>query len=420
MQAARKFCIIVPDGMADWPLAKLSGRTPMEVARKPNMDRVAAEGVVGMARLVPGKMQPSSDVANLCLLGYDPRKYHTGRGPLEAASLGIKLGPREIAFRLNLITVDGKGVIEDYCAGEIPSKEAAVIVDAVKAAFADKPVRFHPGISFKHIMVYFGDAEMAPTCFAPHDHMGEDFHLYLPKGPGSELLIEMILASRKLLENHEINKVRIDLGENPANMIWPWSPGRTPDLEQFESRWGIKGAVICCVDLIKGIAALAGLDRIDVPGATGSYDTDYAAKGRYAINALRQYDFVFVHVEAPDTAGHAGDVQQKIKAIEEIDRHVVGPVHEALKSHGNYRLLVMPDHPTVIEKRTHVSEPVPFALCGAGIGKDRGKSEREEEGGEEAPLPFAESSVPKTALQFDEGHRLIEYMIKDGADEREG
>jgi len=400
MQAARKYCIIVPDGMADWPLPRLTGRTPMEVARKPNMDCVAAEGVVGMARLIPGKMPPSSDVANLCLLGYDPRKYHTGRGPLEAASLGIKLGPREIAFRCNLITVDGKGVIEDYCAGEIPSKEAAILIGVLKEAFADKPVKFHPGISFKNIMVYCGEDEMSPTCFPPHDHMGEDFHVHLPKGPGSELLIEMIQASRKLLESHEINKVRIDLGENPANMIWPWSPGRTPDLEQFERRWGIKGTVICAVDLIKGIAALAGLDSIDVPGATGSYDTDYSAKGRYAVNALQQYDFVFVHVEAPDTAGHAADIQQKIKAIEEIDRHVVGPVHEALKPHGNYRLLVMPDHYTPVEKRTHMPDPVPFALCGAGIESD-------------ASLPFAESSVPKATVRFEEGHQLIEYMIKD-------
>jgi len=400
MHAARKYCIIVPDGMADCPLPRLTGRTPMEVARKPNMDRVAAEGVVGMARLIPGKMPPSSDVANLCLLGYDPQKYHTGRGPLEAASLGIKLGPREIAFRCNLITVDGKSLIEDYSAGEISSKEAAILIDAVANAFAGKPVKFHAGISFRNIMVYNGDDEMAPTCFAPHDHMGEDFRVYLPKGPGSELLIEMILASRKLLESHEINKVRIDLGENPANMIWPWSPGRTPDLVQFEQRWGIKGAVICCVDLIKGIAALAGLDSIDVPGATGSYDTDYGAKGRYAVNALQQYDFVFVHVEAPDTAGHAADIQQKIKAIEEIDRHIVGPVYGALKSHGNYRLLVMPDHFTPVEKRTHISDPVPFALCGAGIGSD-------------AALPFAESSVPKAALKFEKGHELIEYMITD-------
>jgi len=396
---ARKYCIIVPDGMADYPLAKLGGRTPMEVARKSNMDRVAAAGVVGMARLVPPKMQPSSDVANLCLLGYDPARYHTGRGPLEAASLGIKLGPAEIAFRCNLITVDGKNCIEDYSAGEISSKEASVLMAAVAEAFSSKPVRFYPGISFRNIMVYAGDAEMSPTCFAPHDHMGEDFRKFLPKGPGEELLCEMILASKKLLDEHEVNKVRVDLGENPANMIWPWSPGRMPSLTQFSARWGLKGAVICCVDLIKGIATLVGLDRIEVPGATGSYDTDYAAKGRYAIDALQQYDFVFVHIEAPDTAGHAADIQQKIKAIEEIDRHIVGPVHEALVRHGDYRLLVMPDHPTPVEKRTHVPDPVPFALCGSGIEHTDA-------------LPYAEHSVEKATLRFEEGHKLIEYMMQ--------
>ena len=394
----RKYCIIVPDGMADWPLSKLGGRTPMEVARKPNMNRVAAEGLVGMARLIPPKMPPSSDVANLCLLGYDPLKYHTGRGPLEAASLGITLGPAEIAFRCNLITIDGKNCIEDYSAGEISSKEAAILIDVVKHAFAGKPVRFYPGISFRNIMVYCGDDPMEAACVPPHDHMGEDYRKHLPTGPGSQLLTELILASRPILEQHEINKVRVDLGENPANMIWPWSPGRTPKLAKFQERWGLKGAVICAVDLIKGIAALAGLDRIDVPGATGSYDTDYAAKGRYAANALQGYDFVFVHVEAPDTAGHAADVPQKIKAIEEIDRHVVGPIHDALKAHGDYRLLVMPDHPTPIEKRTHVADPVPFALCGAGIRASE-------------PLPFAESSVAKTTAIFEQGHKLIEYMI---------
>ena len=396
---ARKYCIIVPDGMADWPLSKLGDRTPMDVARKPNMDRVAAEGLVGMARLIPAKMQPSSDVANLCLLGYDPARYHTGRGPLEAASLGIKLGPAEIAFRCNLITVDASNCIEDYSAGEISSKEAAILVDALKGAFAGKPVRFYAGISFRNIMVYAGEQEMAPTCFAPHDHMGEDFRKYLAKGPGCVLLNELTLASREVLEEHEVNKVRIDLGENPANMIWPWSPGRMPSLASFTERWGLRGAVICAVDLIKGIAALAGLDRIDVPGATGSYDTDYAAKGRHAVDALKRYDFVFVHVESPDTAGHAADILQKIKAIEEIDKHVVGPVHQALKARGDFRLLVMPDHPTPIEKRTHVPDPVPFALCGEGIRAAEA-------------LPFAESSVARTTTRFEEGHKLIEYVIK--------
>jgi len=393
-----KYCIIVPDGMADYALPKLGGRTPLDVARKPNMDRIAAEGLVGMARLVPPGMQPSSDVANLCLLGFDPREHYTGRGPLEAASLGIPLGARDLAFRCNLITVDDNDLIEDYSAGEISSKEAAVLIELVGRRFEGRGVTFHPGISFRNIMVYSGDGPMEPTCFAPHDHMGEPFRTYLPQGPGSEALAGLILESRDFLEDHEINRVRVDLGENPANMIWPWSPGRSPKLPSFGSRWGLRGAVICAVDLIKGIAVLVGLDRIDVPGATGSYDTDYAAKGRYAVRALQDYDFVFVHVESPDTAGHAADIQQKIKAIEEIDKLIVGPVHEALCRTGSFRLLVTPDHPTPIEKRTHVADAVPFALCGSDIRPAE-------------KLPFSEASVERAQLRFEEGHRLIEHLL---------
>ena len=393
-----KYCIIVPDGMADYALPKLGGRTPLDVARKPNMDRIAAEGLVGMARLVPPGMQPSSDVANLCLLGFDPREHYTGRGPLEAASLGIPLGARDLAFRCNLITVDDNDLIEDYSAGEISSKEAAVLIELVGRRFEGRGVTFHPGISFRNIMVYSGDGPMEPTCFAPHDHMGEPFRTYLPQGPGAEALAGLILESRDFLEDHEINRVRVDLGENPANMIWPWSPGRSPKLPSFGSRWGLRGAVICAVDLINGIAVLVGLDRIDVPGATGSYDTDYAAKGRYAVQALQDYDFVFVHVESPDTAGHAADIQQKIKAIEEIDKLIVGPVHEALRRTGSFRLLVTPDHPTPIEKRTHVADAVPFALCGSDIRPAE-------------KLPFSEASVERAQLRFEEGHRLIEHLL---------
>ena len=395
-----KYCIVVPDGMADYPITRLADRTPLEAARTPNMDCMAEEGLVGMVKLVPSRMQPSSDVANLSLLGYDPRKYYTGRGPLEAASMGIELGANDIAFRCNLITVDNEDRIEDYSAGEISAKEAGLLIDAVKQEFADRNVTFHPGISFRNIMIYNGPEEMTPTCFAPHDHMGEGFQKYLPKGAGSKLLAELILRSREVLEQHEINKVRIDLGENPANMIWPWSPGGALDLEPFSDRWGVAGAVICAVDLIRGIGMLAGLDIIEVPGATGSYDTDYAAKGRYAAQALEKYDFVFVHVESPDTAGHAADIQQKVLAIEEIDKQIVGPVHEALRAMDEYRLLVLPDHPTPIAKRTHTGDPVPFAMCGSGVVAEK-------------KLPFAESSVAAATVRFPKGHKLIESFLGD-------
>jgi len=394
-----KYCIIVPDGMADYPVSRLADKTPLEAARTPHMDRVAAEGVVGAARLVPRGMHPSSDVANLALLGYDPAVCYTGRGPLEAASMGIQLGPDDIAFRCNLITVGADDVIEDYSAGEISSKEAALLMSALQEEFGGRDLAFHPGISFRNIMVYSGSGEMDPACFAPHDHMGEPYRKYLPKGPGADLLIELIEKSRELLETHEVNKVRVDLGENPGNMAWPWSPGSTPSLQNFAERWGVRGAVICAVDLIRGIALLAGLTPLDVPGATGSYDTDYAAKGSHAVDALADYDLVFVHIEAPDTAGHAADVQQKIRAIEEIDKHIVGPVHQALRARGDYRLLVMPDHPTPVSKRTHVSDPVPFAMCGMEISPA-------------GNLPFTESSVPAAKLRFDKGHELMQFLVR--------
>jgi len=399
MTAAMKYCIIVPDGMADYPIPRLADKTPLEAARTPNMDRVAADGIVGAARLVPRGMQPSSDVANLALLGYDPSICYTGRGPLEAASIGIKLGPDDVAFRCNLITVDSDDNIEDYSAGELPTKEAAVLIEAVQKALGGDDLVFHPGISFRNILVYSGTREMEPNCFAPHDHMGEPYSKYLPKGRGSAVLIDLIEKSRNVLESHEVNKVRIDLGENPANMIWPWSPGRTPSLQNFTERWALNGAVICAVDLIRGIAKLAGLTPIDVPGATGSYDTDYAAKGSYAIDALDEYDFVFVHIEAPDTAGHAADIAQKIRAIEEIDKHIVGPLHQALRERGEYRLLILPDHPTPIAKRTHVSDPVPFAICGANIVQDD-------------KLPFSESSVASAKLKFEKGHELMQFLVR--------
>ena len=394
--------MIVPDGMADWPLRQLNNRTPLQVARTPNMDRVAAEGTVGQVLTTPADLPPGSDVANLSLLGYDPHEAYTGRGPLEAAAMGIELAPGEVAFRCNLVTIDENECLRDYSAGEIPSREAGILISTVQKAMAeDEPdVTFYPGISFRNLMVYRGPSPMMASTVPPHDIMGQPFEKHLPTGEGSAILRKLMLGTRRLLEEHEVNTVRLDLGENPGNMIWLWGGGTVPRLESFEKRFGKKGAVVAAVDLVRGTAVYLGLDRIDVPGATGSYDTNYTGKAQAAIDALDRYDFIFVHIEAPDTAGHAGNVEEKVRAIERIDREIVGPVHEALRARGDYRLIVVPDHPTPIEKKTHVHEAVPFALCGRGITRIR-------------EVPFTEAGGRDSGLKLDKGHELMAYFLRE-------
>ena len=396
-----KYVMIVPDGMADVPLRQLSNRTPMQAARTPNMDRIAAEGIVGQTLNTPADLPPGSDVANLSLLGYDPHECYTGRGPLEAAAMGIELNPGEVAFRCNLVTIDENDRLRDYCAGEIPSREAAILIGAIQKAVADDlpDVTFYAGISFRNLMVYRGRSPMTAATTPPHDIMGEPFDKHLPTGEGSAILRKLMLTTRVLLEAHEVNTVRVDLGENPANMIWLWGQGTAPDLEPFERKYGKKGSVVAAVDLVRGTAVYLGLESIDVPGATGSYDTNYAGKAQAAIDALDRCDFVFVHIEAPDTASHAADIEQKVHAIEKIDREIVGPIHEALLARGEYRLIVLPDHATPIERKTHVHEPVPFALCGRGVEPVR-------------DVPFTEAGGRESGLKFDQGHELMAYFLR--------
>ena len=396
-----KFVMIVPDGMADWPIKQLNNRTPLQVARTPNMDRVAAEGIVGQVLTTPKGLPNGSAVANLSLLGYDPHDAYTGRGPLEAAALGIDLAPGEIAFRCNLITIDEHDCLRDYSAGEIPSRESAILINAIRKKTAEEVanVTFYPGISFRNLMVYRGTSRMEPVTIPPHDIMGQPFEKHLPEGAGSSILKKLMLGTRRMLEEHEVNTIRVDLGENPANMIWLWGGGTAPRLEPFAKRFSKKGAVIAAVDLIRGTAIYLDLDPIEVEGATGSTDTNYAGKGQAAIDALDDYDFVFVHIEAPDTAAHAGNVEEKVRAIERIDRDVVGPIHDALKRRGDYRLIVVPDHATPIETRTHVGEPVPFALCGANV-----ESIRE--------MPLTEAAGSESGLKFDVGYELMPYFLR--------
>lgn len=392
-----KYAIVVPDGLADFPLEELDGKTPIEVARVPNMDAVSRAGKLGTAVTIPEGMPAGSDVANLSLLGYDPRRYYTGRAPLEAASLGVGLGAEEVAFRCNLVTVSD-GVMVDYSAGHIRTEEARVLLGLLSQQLAGEEVTFHLGTSYRHLMVYRGSEPMEVHTTPPHDIMGEPIERHLPRGRGAELLVRLMERSRAVLAGHEVNAVRRDLGENPATMIWLWGEGRRPEMPSFQERFGLRAGVISAVDLINGIGVLLGMERIRVPGATGYYDTDYAAKGRYAVEALERLDLVYVHVEAPDEAAHDGSARMKVETLERIDRYVVGPLWEALKERGEYRMMVVSDHYTSTERRTHVAEPVPFAICGTGIEPIR-------------ELPFSEANAAMGELEIDQGHLLMEYFL---------
>jgi len=362
-----KALLVLGDGMADEPIAELGGKTPLEYARTPSFDRIAREGACGMLRTIPPGCEAGSDIASLSILGYDPRKYYTGRGPLEAASMGIALGRGDIAYRCNLVTVTD-GVMEDFSAGHIPSRDGGPLIHALAPGMDD--VSLHAGISYRNLMVVPGGkgAETTP----PHDIVGERIEPYLPKGGDAPRLIRAMEMSREILPGQPVNRERIARGERPATMIWPWSGGKTPDLPPFRDKYGCSGAMISAVDLLNGIARLAGMEVVRVPGATGYLDTDYDAKARYAIEALGRVDFLYLHVEAPDEAGHMGNVEEKVKAIERVD----GMVGKILGFFDGI-VAVLPDHPTPIRVKTHTPDPVPFAVMGLERDRCRRLTERE-------------------------------------------
>lgn len=390
-----KYIVLVGDGMADYPLEELNGKTPLQVAHTPNMDFIASNGKNGVVRTVPRGMVPGSDVANLSILGYGPRKYYPGRGPLEAASMGVSLDRDEVAFRCNLVTVKD-GVLVDYSAGHISSEEARILIERLDKKL-DGDARFYPGVSYRHLLVLKGGEGM--TCALPHDIVGCSIEENLPKGRNAEILRKLMQESVPLLENHDVNMERRRRGKNPANMIWPWGPGKSPNMPSFEEKFGIKGSVIAAVDLIKGIGKCIGLKVIEVPGATGYLDTNYEGKADYALKSLADRDFCFVHVEAPDEAGHSGDVGAKIKAIENFDEKVVGRVLKGLERHREYRIMVLPDHPTPISVRTHTSDEVPFAIYSPNETADDVKA-------------FDERSARKGVLGAIEGKGLMKLFIK--------
>ncbi len=363
-----KYVIILGDGMADEPLAELGGRTPLEYAEIPNMDRIAREGRCGMLRTVPPGFEPGSDIANLSILGYDPRMSYTGRGPLEAASMGITLRDGEMAYRCNLVAVRD-GVMEDFNAGHITSAEGAELLRDLDATLGGD-VRVYPGVSYRNLMVVSG-AEGAATT-PPHDIVGRAIADYLPRGDDAGVLLDCMERSREVFAGHPVNRRRLQEGKTPATEIWPWSGGKKPSLVPFREKYGLSGGVISAVDLLNGIARLAGMEVIRVPGATGFLDTDYEAKARYAVSALDRLDFVYMHVEAPDEAGHMGSVEEKVRAIERLDE-AVGIVLDR----PDTVVAVLPDHPTPIRCKTHTADPIPFAILGKGRDEVQAFSERE-------------------------------------------
>ncbi|MFA5156052.1 MAG: cofactor-independent phosphoglycerate mutase [Candidatus Omnitrophota bacterium] len=396
-----KYIVLVADGMADYPLEELGGRTPLEAAKTPNMDFIAQHGRLGRVKTIPDKMAPGSDVANITIMGYDTRQFYTGRGPLEAANLGVQLEEGDCAFRCNLITATDDKLV-DYSAGHINSKEAAILIKYINEKLGSDKVKFYPGVSYRHLMVVKKGAQEGLSdlkCVPPHDIIGQNISNNLPKGKAAEFLIKLMQDSRKLLESHEINQVRVDLKENPANMIWLWGQGGKPNVPRFTEKYGLTGSIISAVDLIKGLGRIIGLDVINVPGATGYYDTDYEGKANAALKSLETKDFVFVHVEAPDEAGHNGDLREKIMAIERFDHMILGKILKDFKKKKNFRILVLPDHATPISLRTHVSDPVCFGIFGKDI-VGRGF------------LKYSEKEARNSDLYFENGFQLMDYFIK--------
>ncbi len=406
-----KHIILIGDGMGDYPVAELGDITPLEAAATPNMDSLAACGRFGLFRTVPEGMPPGSDVANLSILGYDPKKYYTGRAPLEAASIGVKLGEGDIAFRCNLVTLKPQGnsfVMDDYSAGHISTEEAGPIINTLDNEFSREGVRFYAGTGYRHLMV-IGDLKGSMKTTPPHDISDKMIEDWLPKGEDADRLGRIMERSRDIIRAHPVNLKRIASGKKPATSIWLWGQGKSPSMPTIKEMFGVDGSIISAVDLMKGIGICAGLKVITVPGATGYLDTNYKGKAEYALDSLQTRDFVCVHVEAPDEAGHKGALKEKLRAIEDFDKEIVGRVLNGLKGFKDWKVVVLTDHPTPVLLKTHTSDPVPFAMCGSGAFCNKGSARfSEKEAAEtgvlvEDPRAFLEEFFGKRALVCDVG-----------------
>ncbi len=398
-----KIIVLLGDGMSDEPCAELDGKTPLQAAKTPNMDLMAKSGIVGLAKTVPPGLPPGSDVANLSVFGYDPANCYTGRSPLEAVSMGVELAPEDVAFRMNLVTLaphNGKIYMEDFSAGHIGSKESHQLIATLQEELGDDRFEFHPGVGYRHLLVWRNGKD-SMTATPPHDISGKRIVEYLPSGEGADELIKLMNSSQMLLHTHPVNKSRKDRDELPATSIWLWGHGKSPVLQPYKEKFGLSGAVISAVDLMKGIGICAGLEVINVPGATGYIDTNYKGKADAALDALERLDFVYLHVEAPDEASHSGNLQHKIKAIEDFDNLVVGTVLAGADRFKDLRILCCPDHPTPVKKMTHTSDPVPFVIFRHGQNRSNGATS------------FDEVQAKATGLLFEKGYMLMENVIND-------
>ncbi len=395
-----KYIILQPDGVADTPIDALGGRTPLEYARTPHMDRLASCGTLGLTHTIPPGFPPGSDVGTMSILGYDPRRYHTGRSPIEAASMGVELAPADVAFRCNLVCIRD-GVMEDFTAGHISTDEAAAIVRDLQRELGGDGFEFHPGVSYRHLLVWReGRAGMRTT--PPHDITDRAVAEYLPAGEHAERLRRLMQASQDILAKHPVNRGRVERGERPATSIWLWGQGKRPALPTLRERFGLRGAVISAVDLVNGLGVLAGLEVIKVPGVTGFLDTNYQGKASYGLRALETTDLVFVHVEATDETGHMGAVEKKVQAVEDFDSKIVGPILAGLHDTADWRMLLMPDHATPCALKTHSADPVPFVIA-AGRDLPAGRPGR----------AYSERAAAAAGVVVAEAHTLLpDYLVK--------
>lgn len=401
-----KYIVVLGDGMADYGIDEFGGKTVLDVADKPNIDYMSKHGELGLVKTVADGMKPGSDVANLSVMGYDTRQFYTGRSPLEAASIGVELKETDVTFRCNLVTLSGEENYEDktmldYSSGEITTAEARELIAAVAKELDTDVIKFYPGVSYRHLTVWDGgstDVELTP----PHDISDRKIKDYLPKGEHSAEILEMMKKSEEILKNHPVNLERIKNGKNPATSIWIWGEGKKPQLSLFGKKYGLKGSVISAVDLIKGIAICAGMRSIDVDGATGTYETNFDGKADAALKALLEDgdDFIYIHMEAPDECGHQGDAPHKKLSVELIDEKVVGKMRKVLSDKGvEYKMLIMPDHPTPIKLKTHVSDPVPYVIY----------SSKEETA---SGLDYNEENAKQTGIYIEEGCTLMDKFLK--------
>lgn len=396
-----KYVILLGDGMADDPLATLGEKSPLEYARTPHMDRMAAEGTLGLIDTIPPDLPPGSDVANLSILGYDPRTCYSGRGPLEAASMGITLSPDDLAFRCNLVTLgDGDDpIMEDFTAGHISSLEAKQVIDDLGKGIGSGSFIFYPGVGYRHLLVWKGGrAEITTT--PPHDIIGKTVNTFLPQGRDAEPIMRLMQGSRELLTDHPLNRDRSVRGARPANSIWLWGQGRAPQIIKITERFHLRGGMISAVDLLNGIASYAGLETLRVEGATGYTDTNYIGKAQRALDALCELDLVFIHVEAPDEMGHEGNLEGKIKAIEDFDEKVVGTILNGIHRFGDFRVAVMSDHPTPIHLRTHTGNPSPIAVLSSSIDENQARG-----------IPFGESGARRSGNLISPGYGFMEKFL---------